>query len=109
MTEIVSDELVQKALSYFALTDEKCAKAKALMSGLENQLKTVKAVGYMQSEGTVAERESQAYTSQAYKDHVQKLEDATYDFELMRNKRLTEELIIEVWRSVNANRRKGNM
>jgi hypothetical protein len=109
MTDIVSDDRVQKALSYLALTDEKCAKAKSLMLGLEHQLKTVKSVGYMQSEGTVAERESQAYTSQSYKDHVHKLEEATYDYELMRNKRLTEELIVECWRTTQANRRRGNM
>lgn len=109
MSEIVSDERVQKALSYLALTDEKCAKAKSLMLGLEHQLKTVKSVVYMQSEGTVAERDATAYSSQEYREHVQKLEDATYDYELMRNKRLTEELIVECWRSVNANRRRGNM
>jgi hypothetical protein len=106
---MISDERLQKALKYLAETDEPCAKAKSLLVGLEHQLKTVKSMSFTNVMGTMAEKDAQAYSSQSYKDHVAKIEQATYDFEMLRNKRLTEELIIECWRSLNANRRKGNI
>jgi len=40
---------------------------------------------------------------------VNEYENAVADAELYANKRKTEELIIEVWRSINAGRRKGNI
>ena len=104
---MISTERLQKALTYLAETDDSCAKAKALMIGLEHQLKTVKSVVFTKATGTMAEKDAAAYASKSYVDHVEKIQNATYDYETLRNKRLTEELIIEVWRSINSNRRHG--
>lgn len=106
---MISDERLQKSLCYLSETDEPCARSKSLMIGLENQLKTVKSIAFLNTTGTMAEREAYAYSHETYKTHVVALEKATYDYEAMRNKRLTEEMIVECWRSLNANRRKGNV
>lgn len=106
---MISDERLQKSLKYLAETDEPCAKAKSLLVGLDHQLKTIKAVSFTTASGTMAEKEAKAYASQSYREHVAKIEQATYDYEILRNKRLTEELVVECWRSINANRRKGNV
>lgn len=107
---MISNDRLQKALTYLAETDDKCAKAKSLMVGLESQMKTVKAVAFLQADAkTATEREAIAYASETYQQHIAKLESATYDYETMRNKRLTEELVVECWRSINANRRNGNV
>lgn len=106
---MISDERVQKALSYLAETDDKCAKAKSLMEGLRHQLKTVESIAFLHATGTMAEKEAYAYVSEGYKEHVSKIENATYEYETVKNKRLTEELIVEVWRSIGANRRRGNV
>ena len=106
---MISPDRLQQALTYLATTDEPCAKAKAYLTGLEEQSKTVFGMAYLQSNGTVEERKARAYVSEAYKEHIKKIEDATADYETMRNKRLTQELIVEVWRSINANRRHGNV
>lgn len=109
---MINEEKLQKALDYLATTDEPCAKARGLLAGLERQEKTVKAIAFLDTAGqklTVAEREAVAYSHSTYREHTQKIADATADFETMRNKRLTAELIVEVWRSINASRRKGNI
>src|SRR6185436_9397519 len=106
---MISDDRLTKALTYLAETDDPCAMAKSLMDGLENQKKSVLSIAFLQADAkTVAEREAIAYASETYIAHIGKLEAATYDYETMRNKRLTEELIIECWRSMNANKRRGN-
>lgn len=106
---MISDEKVQKALTYLSETDEPCAKAKSFLMGTEKQEKTVIAVEYANGDGGVEERKQAAYRSPAYTDWKNKYQEAVYDFEIMRNRRTTAELIVEVWRSVNANRRHGNV
>lgn len=106
---MISADRLQKALTYLAETDERAAKAKALLTGLEESTKTIKSIEFLKSGGTNGEREATAFASPAYREHTKKIEDATYDYELMRNKRVTETLLIEVWRSLNASRRQGNI
>lgn len=106
---MITVDKLQRAMEYLADTDKPCARARALQDGLNRQEKTIKSVAFLESKGTVAEREALAYTSTAFIDHTIKIENATIDYETIRNRRLTAELIVEVWRSENANRRQGNI
>lgn len=108
---LVSEERLQKALSYLATTDEPVSKAKARMKGLETQKDTIKAVAFLEAEGkgSQGEREHIAKASEAYRQWVSDYEEAVLDFELLNNKRNTEAMIVEVWRSLNASRRMGNV
>lgn len=99
-----------KALTYLVQTDEVTARAKAYMFGLEKQEKTILAVEILKSKGSnVQERDSTARVSEPYCEWLKKYEEAVFDFELLRNKRNSEELLVECWRSENANRRVGNI
>jgi len=100
---------VEKALLYLRDTDEEHAKAKARVKGLEQKRKTEKAIGYLKAEGTIAERESIAYSLGDYVQCVQDYENAVYDEQILTNKRKRAELTIEVWRSVNASYKRGNV
>lgn len=107
---MISPDRLQKALTYLAETDEPCARARSLMMGLEKQEKTVLAMQFLGvTSGTVEERKAKAQATPQYQNWRETYEAAVLDFELYRNKRTTEELIVEVWRSVNANRRHGNV
>jgi len=106
---MVSEERLTKALKYLAETDEECARARALVKGLEEQRKTVKALAYLEAEGTNTDRQEKAYASSEYTEHIARLENAIADYELLANKRSTEALIVEVWRSEGANRRRGTL
>jgi len=104
---LISDERCEKAMRYLALTDENAAVAKAKAKALEQYGKTVKAFGFLDASGTVAEREATALTSDEYKAYLKKYETAVMDSEKYANKRATEAGVREVWRSLQANRRQG--
>lgn len=105
----IPDERLQKALDYLAGTDLKAANAKALVEGLSEQRKTIKSILYINATGDQKKREAEAYAADEYILHVEKYQNAIAEFEALRNRRLTASLIVEVWRSCNANRRSGNI
>lgn len=107
---IVSESRAKQAITCLAETDESAAAAKAYMEEMKNKEKTILGIAILESElsGQQA-KEAEARSSEAYKDWQKKYHDAVYNYELARNKRTTEALIIEMWRSENANRRVGNV
>lgn len=106
----ISDKRMEKALAYLVNTDEPCAQAKALMIGLEEQKRTVISIAMLaSSEKSAAMKEVDARVSQDYIQWAGDYKKAIYEYETMRNKRLTEQLCVEAWRSCNSNRKKGNL
>lgn len=104
---MITEERRDKALDYLARTDEPCAKARALMKGLEKQEKTILAKVFLEVEGTDGVRKEKAKASKEYIDWQEKYKAAVLDYETMYNYRNTAEMIIELWRSENSNRRAG--
>jgi hypothetical protein len=106
---MISDEKLSKALRYLANTDRRSAVLKANVERKEWIFKRAKALAFKLSEGTVADRNADAETC----DEVQKAAKQWFRSiavsEKVRAKRQTAALIVEVWRSVNANRRTGNI
>lgn len=101
-----------QAFQYLTSTDETAARAKSYMVGLDKQEKTIiglEVLKYKGKERSVAEKDALARSSEAYKEWRAKYEDAVFEFELFRNKRSSETLVIDCWRSENANRRSGNI
>ena len=106
---MISDSEAEKALQFLSDTDVRAAKARALVEGLQEQRKTIKAICFQDLKGPVTERETLAYADPRYIEHLEKLKSAIYEWETFRNKRLTASMTIEMWRSLNANRRSGNV
>lgn len=107
---ITSEKRVTQALTYLAQTDESAANAKALVEGLSEQRKSLKAMLMLESDRkTVGEREAEAYAHERYQQCIQEYQNSVADSEILKNKRLTEALIVEVWRTEQANRRSGNI
>ena len=106
----ISDSRMEKALTYLVDTDEPCARAKALMIGLEEQKRTVISIAMLASnEKSAAMKEVDARVSQDYIQWAGDYQNSVYSYETMRNKRITEALCIEAWRSCNSNKKKGNI
>lgn len=100
----------EKALEYLKSTDREAARAKAYATFLDDAKKTVLAMTYNAFEsGSAADKAKKAEGSQDYLDHIKKLQKANEDWEVLRNKRKSAEIQIEMWRSVNSNQRKGNI
>lgn len=107
---MVKDDRMMKALTYLAETDEPAAAAKALMVGLEEQKRTVISIAMLDSKEKAANmKEVDARTSQEYIQWAGNYKNAVYQYEILRNKRITESLIVDAWRSCNSNRKKGNV
>lgn len=106
---MISEEQCENALKYLASTDETGAILKGNVARSEYLAKLARAKVFLLSEGSVEARKATAEVS----TEVQKAEDdyctAVVEFEKVRAKRATRELIVETWRSVNANRRHGNV
>ena len=99
----------ETALNYLVNTDEEYARAKTLSDALYEQKKTIQAQQFLKSAGSAADKTQQALASQEYQEHLIMIKDAQIEFEILRNKRLTNIAIIDMWRSVNSNQKKGNI
>lgn len=97
------------AIQYLISTDEELAKAKTLYEALYEQKKTIQAVEFLKSSGSAAERTQKALASDEYILHLSLIKDAQIDFEVLRNKRQSQSSVIDMWRSVNSNQKKGNI
>jgi hypothetical protein len=104
--KMISEERLEKAITYLAHTDEESARAKALVKKLEKMEKIIRGEAFLRSSGTVAEREAKAVTSEQYREHVSYAENCWADAELLDNKRHTEEVIVDIWRTMSANLRR---
>lgn len=107
MSDLPDAERVGKAINFLANSDEQYGKLCAAVSAVEHKGKTIKAIEYLKASGPVAERNAIVECSQAFKDWTEELENITADREILRARRKTAELLIEVWRSVNSSRRQG--
>lgn len=97
------------ALNFLVNTDIEAARAKCLYDGLLLQKKTIRAIQFLNSTGSAAERTEKALASEPYQSHLRHIENAQIEFETLRNQRSSNALIIEMWRSVNSNQKKGNV
>ena len=104
---MISDERMEKALHYFVDTDDSAARALALVKKLEDNKKTILGKEYLQAAGTVADRNSIASTSDVFQDYLEEIENAWADHKFLENKRATEKIVIDVYRTISANQRNG--
>lgn len=106
---IVNDDKAHKAVSYLASTDEQLGPLKARMKGLEHRIKTLKAQVYLESkgQGTDGDRKAMSEVHTEVVSLQSELENAFADCEIVMAKRKTAELLVEIWRTENSNRRAG--
>jgi len=106
---MISEQEAAAHLQLLISTDDECGRAKAYMDALDEQRKCIEAVEFIKAGGSAAERKQKALSSTPYLEHIQKLENARYTFEVLKAKRLTAVTAIDMWRSVNSSQRKGNI
>ena len=105
----ITDQRVESAVNYIAETGDEHAKAKSYYHGLCELRKTVLSKCWSECTGGVKEREMLALTMPEYVEHLEKIESAEIDFNILQNKRKLAELTIELWRTASANQRRGNI
>lgn len=103
----ITQQRMEEALEYLTDTDEPCAALRADMERAEFQAKRTEQAVFKISDGTVADRTAEAKTHGQTIDAYNKYFDAMKSYHAMANKRATESIVIDTWRSLNANRRQG--
>jgi hypothetical protein len=106
---MISQERLSKALNYLAETDEECARLRADHARAEFRAKSIKNTVFMASDGSIAERNTKAELSKDYEAARESEFDYFMQYEGMKNKRATEAIVIDTWRSLNAGRNKGQI
>jgi len=101
----ISQEKMEAAMMFLAETDIPAAKAKGRVKALDQYGRTVKAFGFLEATGTVAEREAKSYTTDKWKQHIDNVEQAVIDAETLDNQRASAMGVRDVWRTLQANRR----
>ena len=105
----MQDNDVELAVKYLASTDESHARARAEYNALSELRKTVRAFCFEESKGGVAERTMAAERHPDYVAHIEKIKQAEIEFHTMHNKRKRAEITVELYRTMAANSRKGNI
>ena len=104
---MISDERAEKALRFLVDTDESCALAKAEVERAEFSYKRTKEAVFTFSSGTVAERQAEAIQHADTLAANDKLVEAIANYSKIANKRDTERIVMDTWRTIQANRRQG--
>ena len=101
---------IDKLITYLASTDEAYSKVQAEVSYGEDMLKHIKGT-YISNiaQVSVSKATEDFYGSASYTNHISKLHTLNLQLLELRNKRRTAEMKIEVWRTLEASRRKGNI
>lgn len=102
---IASDDVVSKALAYLAIDPHPLALARKDLTDAEQDSKEAFASAVLEAEGSVAVKEATATINGNY--HLSKLaeSEALFEYERHRSRVKAAEMIIEIWRSENANAR----
>tara|TARA_R110001599_G_scaffold116281_1_gene283843 strand:- start:410 stop:736 length:327 start_codon:yes stop_codon:yes gene_type:complete len=108
---MITEERLEKALHYLSETDEDSAKASATVKYLDRLLKRKKAL-YITGEKelkSISAKEQGFYASDIYNSAVDELFEAEVKASTLENKRDKEGLIIDLFRTLEASRRKHNI
>jgi len=105
----ISEERMMKSLSRLLETDEQHARLSTAVEAAVYSYKEIKSQAYLQANGTIDERKAYAETSGATKQARQDHLDAILDYKLLEAKRKSDDLVIQLWRSLNRNRRDGQI
>ena len=108
---MITEKRLEDALKFLSETDEENAQANANVKYLDRLLKRKKAL-FITGEASlksVSAKEQAFYASQIYLDAVYELFQAEVKASTLENKRDKEGLIIDLFRTLEASRRKNNI
>lgn len=106
MSEFISDDMVSAAVEYLAQDPHPIAVAKADMTRRENERKRKYATLFLTASGkTNADRDASVIADESYIAAQDEEAKAIQEYEEERSRQRNADMITELWRSVQANRR----
>jgi hypothetical protein len=104
---VISDERAEEAMNYLSSTDITCAVLKADMERFEWKAKAQKQAIFKIAGGTVADRTAIAETHDDVAAAMERYFAKLSEYGQMANRRATEVIVLDTWRTICANRRRG--
>ncbi len=105
----IKDSRVESALFYIRDHADLVGQLRGQKSYLEHRIKIERSQRFLDADGTVSERESWAWTDSAVKALCDEYRDCVTELETIVTKFKAAELLIEVWRTQQANSRRGHV
>ena len=107
---MISNEQAEKALMYLADSEEEYARYRGLKETEKERMKITHASLTMDSrEKTQGRQALDAYSSEDYIKSLEQYHEVLEHFYLIDAKRKRAEITVEVWRTEEASRRRGNV
>lgn len=108
---IIPDSRLEKALTWLAQNGEALAEARADMEREDERRKVVRAmlVTTVYADMSNAAAENHAMADPKYSAQLDVCHEATKRFHLLNQQAKREELVVQVWRSLNASARRENV
>ena len=103
---MITQERLEKALTFLADTDEQHAKVTAGVDYIKDLAKSLKGRFILNCEDqkSVAMKEHAWYASDHYKKHIEEKRALVEEATKLENNRAKENLVIDVWRTLEASR-----
>jgi len=105
----ITEKEAGQALEYLSDSDETHAELEYNYKLSEERIKQAKAHAFLLAEGTVAERQAKAEIDPKTKLAIEEWANALKEFKNLTNTRNTQIRITEMFQTLSANRRKGNI
>ena len=102
-------QTIEADLDFLAKTDERYAELKAGLEHIKNTTKSVKGAFITESSDSVAKSSEAFYASTNYVETQKKTHQINKEFLTLETKRNSAIMRIDVWRTLEATRRKGNI
>ena len=110
MNEFISDKDVESALEYLATSAKPYAEWKSRMKWFEHKRKAVKSTVSLRQKGkSQSENSTRAEASPDYAQVLDEYKESVYEFTLIESYRKAAELKIELYRTISASNRRGNI
>jgi len=100
---------VEEDLQFLAKTDERYAELKAGVEHMKNVVKSNKGSFVTNSKESVSKATEAFYGNKGYEEIRDRMKLIYQEFYILETKRQTAVLRIDVWRTLEATRRKGNV
>lgn len=104
---MVTDEQAEKAVDYLRDTADPYGKTCGRLAYMEGNLRRIKSLEMLGTTGSLGDREAKAYASEAYKEALEQLENATAERETIRAMRDAAQCRFEQWRTQTSARKAG--
>lgn len=104
---MINDLRAENACAFIRDHAEEYGKLAASVKVWEHKLKVLRSVAFSEGQGTVADREAQAYMRPEIADALKAYQNDVAELETLRTQIKAAELTFECWRTQQATARKG--